>query len=211
MICSELLSSVSNPSTEESNDCLPQRTRLDNYVRHMKSNHRSLLECIAMYESIQQPTPMISTANELTYRRTRERTVSSGVSADSIPPRASPDAIANLPRARVLPLNRIHALVDDVCSVCCQPLSEGFLLSKLPCGHIYHTTCVVPWLQSTCTCPICRYELPTSDMGYEVQRKERMQSYPTVEQCNCTSLHHKCFFTLLSDHDKCVSIQSNQF
>jgi hypothetical protein len=37
--------------------------------------------------------------------------VSSGFSADSIPPRASPDAIANIPQARVLPLYRIHALL----------------------------------------------------------------------------------------------------
>ncbi len=38
-----------------------------------------------------------------------------------------------------------------------------------------HHECVTEWLQKHCTCPICRYELPTNNPIYEAARKERMK------------------------------------
>ncbi|KAD0721978.1 hypothetical protein E3N88_43803 [Mikania micrantha] len=44
----------------------------------------------------------------------------------------------------------------------------------LECGHMYHGECIIPWLDSRNTCPVCRFELPTDDPEYEEDRKRRL-------------------------------------
>eukprot|EP01120_Amphizonella_sp_Union-15-10_P013813 TRINITY_DN6507_c0_g1_i2.p1 TRINITY_DN6507_c0_g1~~TRINITY_DN6507_c0_g1_i2.p1 ORF type:complete len:135 (-),score=8.82 TRINITY_DN6507_c0_g1_i2:58-462(-) len=42
---------------------------------------------------------------------------------------------------------------------------------KLPCKHIFHSECIIKWLEQHNTCPTCRHELPTLDEGYEFQKR----------------------------------------
>lgn len=92
--------------------------------------------------------------------------------ADSIrrgAPPASASFVDNLPRVLI---NEGHVKHDDlVCAVCKDPLSIGTVVNQLPCMHLYHPSCILPWLIARNTCPLCRYELPTDDKDYEEAKR----------------------------------------
>nr|GEV13935.1 hypothetical protein [Tanacetum cinerariifolium] len=58
---------------------------------------------------------------------------------------------------------------DDqvVCAVCKDEILVEEKVMELPCRHLYHGECIVPWLSIRNTCPVCRFELPTDDVDYE--------------------------------------------
>ncbi len=62
------------------------------------------------------------------------------------------------------------------CSICLEEQCIGRKGCKLPCGHLYHRLCLRDWLTKHCTCPVCRFELPTDDRDFEEERKQRMKS-----------------------------------
>ncbi|XP_076665350.1 E3 ubiquitin-protein ligase Iruka isoform X2 [Andrena cerasifolii] len=45
------------------------------------------------------------------------------------------------------------------CSVCWEDFKLSEPVKQLPCQHLYHTPCIVPWLELHGTCPICRQSL----------------------------------------------------
>jgi len=51
----------------------------------------------------------------------------------------------------------------DLCLVCQDNYQIGDEALKLPCHHLYHKDCLLPWLKSRNTCPTCRYELPIDE------------------------------------------------
>lgn len=90
------------------------------------------------------------------------------------PPPTSKDVLERLPVVRVT----AHDLAqdgNDHCCVCLEAHELGSDALKLPCGHLYHEACAKEWLKQHCTCPNCRYELPTDDREYESGRKDRMR------------------------------------
>lgn len=42
------------------------------------------------------------------------------------------------------------------CSVCMEDFVLKESVRQLPCSHIYHNDCIIPWLEMHGTCPICR-------------------------------------------------------
>jgi len=44
------------------------------------------------------------------------------------------------------------------CSVCFD-VPEGEYIYKSSCGHVFHNSCMIQWLATNNTCPVCRTEL----------------------------------------------------
>ncbi|XP_030496230.2 uncharacterized protein LOC115712131 [Cannabis sativa] len=86
-------------------------------------------------------------------------------------PPASGTAVKNLPSVVLsqedVRNNNAH------CAVCKEEINVGEQAKQLPCSHLYHGDCIVPWLGIRNTCPVCRYELPTDDADYELKKTLR--------------------------------------
>lgn len=78
-------------------------------------------------------------------------------------PPASRSAVEALPTVKIVS----EAVV---CAVCKDSVGVGEFAKRLPCGHEYHGDCIVPWLSTRNSCPVCRFELPTDDKSYEEER-----------------------------------------
>lgn len=45
------------------------------------------------------------------------------------------------------------------CPVCKDDYGLGERVRQLPCNHLFHDGCIVPWLEQHDSCPVCRKSL----------------------------------------------------
>ncbi|RRT78858.1 hypothetical protein BHE74_00024076 [Ensete ventricosum] len=77
-------------------------------------------------------------------------------------PPASKVAIESMPTIEIMDG---HIEKDCHCAVCTDAFELGTEAREMPCKHIYHQDCILPWLSLHNSCPVCRHEMPTDVQG----------------------------------------------
>ncbi|KAL9263810.1 putative E3 ubiquitin-protein ligase RHC1A [Drosera capensis] len=72
------------------------------------------------------------------------------------PPPAPRSAIDSMPTIKI---TQSHLETYSHCPVCKDLFELGTEARIMPCNHIYHSDCIVPWLAQHNSCPVCRHEL----------------------------------------------------
>jgi hypothetical protein len=52
---------------------------------------------------------------------------------------------------------------NDSCSICYNDYEKGENACKLQCNHFYHKQCILRWLETSKTCPLCRQNVVLCD------------------------------------------------
>ncbi|KAK2971598.1 hypothetical protein RJ640_024234 [Escallonia rubra] len=86
-----------------------------------------------------------------------------GVEKDGREVAASAAVVVALPSVEV---NR----GGNECVICKEEMREGRDVCQLPCDHLFHWKCILPWLRKRNSCPCCRHRLPTDDVFGEIER-----------------------------------------
>ncbi|GKV29001.1 hypothetical protein SLE2022_133150 [Rubroshorea leprosula] len=93
------------------------------------------------------------------------------------PPPASRSSIDAMPTIKIA---QRHLRSDSHCPVCKDKFELGSEARQMPCDHMYHSDCIVPWLVQHNSCPVCRQELPpqgsSSSQGRQSSSSRRRSS-----------------------------------
>ncbi|XP_052889233.1 E3 ubiquitin-protein ligase Iruka isoform X1 [Anopheles moucheti] len=97
------------------------------------------------------------------------------------PPPLEKERIAQIPTVTI---NEEQVEKKLQCSVCFEDFVVGESVRKLPCLHVYHDPCIIPWLELHGTCPICRNSLTPEDShgGAQSQSQDSAQSHSDSSQ-----------------------------
>lgn len=52
---------------------------------------------------------------------------------------------------------------DDACAVCMEDFLPDEGGKQIPCGHVYHQSCISSWLSVGDSCPLCRRHIAPGD------------------------------------------------
>lgn len=74
------------------------------------------------------------------------------------PPPAPTASVNAMPTIKI---NSRHLANHSQCPVCQERFEIGGEAREMPCCHIYHSECIVPWLAQHNSCPVCRHGLPS--------------------------------------------------
>ena len=86
----------------------------------------------------------------------------------------------------------------NTCMICLEEFNAESLVVKLPCGHLFHSTCLKKWFLNTkkeLKCPNCNFQLTKIKGGFLILNKQQeIKGVRIVVQKKegNDSLHHSC-------------------
>ncbi|RDX60843.1 putative E3 ubiquitin-protein ligase RHC2A, partial [Mucuna pruriens] len=86
---------------------------------------------------------------------------------------AAKSVVESLPEVEI---NAGHMAMESHCAVCKEAFELYAKAKEMPCKHIYHSECILPWLAIRNSCPVCRHELPVETTRAEVERVEEEEN-----------------------------------
>ncbi|CAN8065892.1 unnamed protein product [Agarophyton chilense] len=110
----------------------------------------------ATNKAVTSPAPSSSVMDHHAERFSLVHSESQAGSSSAPPPISAPSSASTAPHD--------EAGSDDeepICAVCLEEFESGQQVRQLACSHLYHRTCIDPWLQaSSNSCPLCKREIP---------------------------------------------------
>eukprot|EP00088_Acartia_fossae_P053013 TRINITY_DN6015_c0_g1_i6.p1 TRINITY_DN6015_c0_g1~~TRINITY_DN6015_c0_g1_i6.p1 ORF type:complete len:154 (-),score=21.55 TRINITY_DN6015_c0_g1_i6:391-852(-) len=110
----------------------------------------------------------------------------SSIFADRTPPPTSRSFIENLEKGKICDTD-----VCTDCPICLKQFQPQDEYLRLPCKHRFHSECVLPWLNKTSSCPLCRAELPTDDQDWEEMKRQKKREKD--READLEALHNSMF------------------
>ena len=78
-------------------------------------------------------------------------------------PKETPTEQSSIEALPVVSISPEQVSEKAACSVCFDAFNVGDAnVLALPCAHLYHKDCLLPWLATHNTCPVCRSPLPAA-------------------------------------------------
>ncbi|XP_060561849.1 RING finger protein 150-like isoform X1 [Ruditapes philippinarum] len=72
---------------------------------------------------------------------------------------AAKKAIAKIPQRTIKAGDKELEAEADQCAVCIEPYKWNDVIRVLPCKHVFHKSCVDPWLLDQRNCPMCKMDI----------------------------------------------------
>lgn len=94
-------------------------------------------------------------------------------------PPASRSAVENMPAVKISDCHLSNDLSQ--CAVCLEEFELGVEARQMPCKHMFHSDCIVPWLKLHSSCPVCRHQMPFDNEDDDTETQEAEESNSAEE------------------------------